>query len=242
MYIALDENNERVDINNVVSGKTYYCPVCREQLLIRKGQIRKHHFAHLKENECTDSWKHDMTEWHLNWQECFPIENREIVMRSEDEIHRTDIFTGETVIEFQHSPMSPEEFKERNEFYNDLGYKVIWVFDLTDEYSKGRIRCDEICGFIYFEWNIMGVPNPHKGKEKVFEKYDILNNRVEVFLQIADKDEKKAMVHVGKYAKSYWNKHSGWSFSRFPTQRFYSKDDFLKFVDGTFDNQENGWD
>ena len=41
------------------------------------------------------------------------------------------------VYEFQHSPLSPEELDDRNAFYNSLGYKVIWIFDLFDQYENG---------------------------------------------------------------------------------------------------------
>ncbi len=241
MYIALNDNNERIDIDHVEAGKKYYCPVCHEPLLIRKGQIKKHHFAHLRDTECTDSWKHDMTEWHFSWQECFPVENREIIMRIGGAIHRTDVFIEGTVIEFQHSPMSPEEFKERNDFYNSLGHKVVWVFDLIEEYNKGRIKYSEYNGFIDFEWNTWLVPNRHKGKEKVFKKYDIINGQIEVFLQINDKENEKAMVHVSNNAKKNWNQYQGWSFTRFPTRRWYSKNNFLSYIKGTLDNQENDW-
>ena len=239
MYIALNENDERVDIKHVITGEIYYCPVCHESLLIRRGQVKQHHFAHKKDTQCKDSWKHDMTEWHYSWQECFPIENREIVMRSGDVIHRTDVFTNGTVIEFQHSPMSPEEFKERNEFYNSLGYKVVWVFDLIDEYNKGRIRCSECNGYIYFEWNTLLVPNPHKGKEKVFNKYDIINGQIEVFLQIDDKENEKAMVCVSKKTKLNWKPYSVWSFTRFPSRRWYSKNDFISYIEDTLDGLED---
>ena len=44
-----------------------------------------------------------------------------------------DVLINGYVIEFQHSPISRDEIKERNEFYTNCGYKVIWVFDANDK-------------------------------------------------------------------------------------------------------------
>ena len=48
--------------------------------------------------------------------------------------HIADIFIpkANTVIEFQHSPISFEDFNERNRFYTDCGYRLVWVFDATN--------------------------------------------------------------------------------------------------------------
>ena len=45
------------------------------------------------------------------------------------------------VIEFQHSPITAEEFNVRNQFYLTYGKKVIWIFDLSEEFEDGRIDC-----------------------------------------------------------------------------------------------------
>lgn len=43
------------------------------------------------------------------------------------------------VIEFQHSPISAEEFDERNKFYTSIGKKVVWIFDVQEKYETGRL-------------------------------------------------------------------------------------------------------
>lgn len=47
--------------------------------------------------------------------------------------HRADVLINNYVIEFQHSPISREEFNARNWFYSYCGYKIIWVFDMSDK-------------------------------------------------------------------------------------------------------------
>ena len=97
----------------------------------------------MKYSEC-DSWNYDMSEWHRNWQSRFPIENREVVVVNKNgEKHRADILINKTVIEFQHSRMSSDEFWERNDFYLKSRYEIVWLFDLTEAYESRRIHIYE---------------------------------------------------------------------------------------------------
>ena len=139
MVTAHDENGNNVNIEDAEKGHSYYCPVCGGQLIVKQGEIRDWHFAHVS-GECEDSWNYDMSEWHLAWQEKFPKECREITITHNGEKHRADVLVGKTVVEFQHSPMSCWEFRERNRFYTKAGYKIVWIFDFQDEYYDDKIR------------------------------------------------------------------------------------------------------
>ena len=55
--------------------------------------------------------------------------------------HRADVRACGYVVEFQNSPISCEEFNERNWFYNAIGCKVVWVFNFIDAYSNERMEC-----------------------------------------------------------------------------------------------------
>ena len=133
MYIALDEQNNRITAEDAHKEQIYRCPICEQKLELKKGSSRRHHFAHWKSLACSDDWSSDMSEWHLSWQEQFPIECREVVVEHEGKRHRADILIEEhkIVIEFQHSSLSPEEFQKRNQFYIDCGYNVVWLFDMS---------------------------------------------------------------------------------------------------------------
>ncbi len=66
--------------------------------------------------------------WHCNWKLAFPPEFREKSFFSEIQncFHRADIHTPcGTTIEFQHSPISLQELRSREDFYPNL----IWVVD-----------------------------------------------------------------------------------------------------------------
>lgn len=151
MFIALDANKNRISIENATKENQYFCPICGAPLTIRATDSLavRTHFAHKRGTECLDNWTHDMSEWHLNWQQQFPVENREVVIEKNGVKHRADIFINNTVIEFQHSPITADEIAERNNFYLDCGYQVIWVFDATDKvkntvgHSIDPMKCGE---------------------------------------------------------------------------------------------------
>lgn len=142
MLFAIDKDGNRVYIENTHVRQEYFCPECGEKLVLKKGQIRTHHFAHPSHSECTDSWHYDMSDWHINWQSKFPLETQEIVKVKDGQKHRADVLIDDkkVVYEFQHSPLSAEEFEDRNNFYNSLGYKVIWIFDVSEQYENGNIK------------------------------------------------------------------------------------------------------
>ncbi len=72
-----------------------------------------------------------MSEWHIAWQELFPVEQREVVVKGEGKWLRADVLREQQreVIEFQHTVINRETFIKRNEFYTSLKYKIIWLFD-----------------------------------------------------------------------------------------------------------------
>ncbi len=128
MQIGFNSNKERVHIRDAKHDGAYYCPSCNAPLIQRRGEIKAAHFAHASGHLCSDDWKYEMSEWHLEWQNRYPDECIEVVMEN----HRADVFVNEAVIEFQHSPMSPSEFEERNTFYTSFGYPLVWLFDERD--------------------------------------------------------------------------------------------------------------
>lgn len=134
MFFAFDENRQKVNVNNATKDHQYFCPICGECLSIRAmdSLAMKAHFAHKRGTMC-DDWDHDMSEWHCTWQEKFPEEYREVVVENNGVKHRADILINNTVIEFQHSPITAEELKRRNDFYLSCGYNIVWVFDATNQ-------------------------------------------------------------------------------------------------------------
>ena len=135
MIVALDKDFNRIHIENAVAKQECYCPSCGACLFQRKGQLRRHHFAHMPGHVCTDTWasQYDMSDWHYEWQNSFPKQNQEVLLQLGETKHRADVLIGRAVTEFQHANMSAKTFSDRNTFYFNLGYKVIWVFDLLEQ-------------------------------------------------------------------------------------------------------------
>lgn len=175
MFIALDCDKNIVEIINATKEHKYYCPSCGEELIIKAKEsvAVKPHFAHKKGTDC-DDFSHDMSEWHLNWQNQFPKECREVVVENSNEKHRADVLINNTVIEFQHSPITAEEIARRNSFYLSCGYNMIWLFDASGlikneiDNSLDPAKCSEND----FAW---------KRAKQQFAKP--LDSRVHVFIQ-----------------------------------------------------------
>lgn len=138
MFVANDKNGILIDVRDAIKGEEYFCRTCKSLVYVREGTQNAKHFAH-KARECTDSWHYDMSEWHLRMQSYFPLESREVVVKSGNKTHRADILIDKTVIEFQHSPISADEYQDRNDFFESLGYRIAWVFDVSQQYRVGDL-------------------------------------------------------------------------------------------------------
>ena len=115
---------------NAIPGARGKCPACNADVIAKCGQIISWHWAHIA-SDC-DPWSEPMTKWHSDWQNRFPSAWREVVLGA----HRADIKVPDgPVIEFQHSSISVEEIREREDFYRQM----IWVYDARDAFDSGRI-------------------------------------------------------------------------------------------------------
>lgn len=151
MLIANDKENNRLYANSGVRYKECYCPVCGEALTHRIGQFKAPHFAHKKDSNCAyGKDKDSKSPWHIHMQELFPPETLEV--RFSDPAtgelkHIADVFLKEsnTVIEFQKSPISAQDFVSRTLFHIQAGRRIVWVFDESKEGEEfGRLRrCED---------------------------------------------------------------------------------------------------
>ncbi len=155
MEIAINEKGERI---NAMPNKVAKCPICNKDVISKCGNIKVWHWAHKVGEDC-DSFSEPETEWHIGWKNMFPKENREVILKEgfwdkesyhwadANKKHRADIFINNLVIEFQNSPISSEEIKEREKFYN----KMIWVLNGINLCSGLEFR-KFVNGIITFRW------------------------------------------------------------------------------------------
>lgn len=136
MYVALDKNNNLVSIEEANKFKLYYCPSCKGRLIVKKGDIKIHHFAHKSKEEC-DNWD-EMSVWHKDWQNQFDIKYREVSLGE----HRADIcIDNNTVVEFQNSYLNVQEWNKRIEFYSK-NHNLIF---LVNNHNKKNISLTKYC-------------------------------------------------------------------------------------------------
>lgn len=119
-------NDLRTEANR---GSKGLCPFCGSELIAKCGEQKINHWAHKATRLC-DSWWEPETIWHRSWKNQFPEEWQENALIDEKtgEKHIADIRTAQgLVIEFQHSFITPEERKSREQFYDNL----VWVVNGT---------------------------------------------------------------------------------------------------------------
>jgi len=99
-----------------------HCPLCREPVLSKCGEIVDWHWAHVVGGDC-DPWSEPETPWHRWWKERAPVAWREVTVGE----HRADIRRPDdrVVIELQHSPITADEIRTREAFYGHM----VWLLD-----------------------------------------------------------------------------------------------------------------
>lgn len=129
-------NDEKTDPQPKLHG---HCPHCGEEVISKCGRVKIWHWAH-KSREVCDPWWENETEWHRAWKDNFPKEWQEISALDPEtrETHIADVKTSHgLVVEFQHSPMPPEEMAAREHFYGNM----IWIVDgLRSEFDLSYFR------------------------------------------------------------------------------------------------------
>jgi hypothetical protein len=141
MFFAVDSEGKRFHASEESIPEHLYCPECKEPVSHREGEHRRWHFAHRPGSTCTYGRDKDYNhEWHIRMQEYFPIQTREyrFVDSETNEIHIADVFIADDniVLEFQHSPISDDEFLKRTAFHLKEGRKVVWLFDESETNPK----------------------------------------------------------------------------------------------------------
>jgi competence protein CoiA len=121
MLYALNGYGEKVPATP--KGRAF-CPVCRCDVIAKCGSKIARHWAHKHCSAC-DPWPEE-TAWHVAWKSIIKESRCEVIIQRSGRIHRADIVGNRnTVIELQHSSISPVELHDRERYYG----KMIWVFD-----------------------------------------------------------------------------------------------------------------
>jgi len=127
------------------SDSQAYCPLCKGKLTAKKGKIKVWHYAHKVESNCQTKPE---TDWHREWKGHFYSNYREVIVQKNGRKKIADVKLHESVIEFQHSPISVEEIADRERFYE----KMFWVFDLRKQYDNGQFELRFNNEYVTFRW------------------------------------------------------------------------------------------
>ena len=102
MFKAIDVGGIEFNIDETQQNIQYYCPVCKKEVIVKakRSQSVAAHYAHRRKQDC-DTFSHDMSEWHKQWQARFPLRNREVPLPFDHPCHRAVVLAFVYVIEFQ---------------------------------------------------------------------------------------------------------------------------------------------
>lgn len=81
MYYALNDKGVLIGASEASKEDAYHCSCCEDSLILRKGNIMSPHFAHKSSVDC-DTFTHDMSDWHKEWQLQFPEVTREVHIKA----------------------------------------------------------------------------------------------------------------------------------------------------------------
>ncbi len=127
-------------------GASGSCPFCGSGVIAKCGRVNAWHWAHECREDC-DPWHDGETEWHRRWKRRFPKESTEKTLVWGDVRHIADLWLPNSiVVEFQHSPLTVEEIREREAFYG----RMVWIFDVSDCRERFHFRRRD--GYVTFRW------------------------------------------------------------------------------------------
>ena len=119
------------------------CPNCGKELLAKTGEIVTWHWSHFADHDC-DPWNEGESEWHLGWKTKATEDRCEVVMGN----HRADIVSPcGHVIELQHSSLTPEQVRKREEHYG----KMVWMIDGSE--FRDRLEFWKHDTYWTFKWS-----------------------------------------------------------------------------------------
>lgn len=138
MHFAL-LNGVRVEPEKGLDGAV--CPICKQPVRARCGEVRVKHWAHKSVIGC-DLWKESETTWHREWKNLFG-DLQEQMHEKDGTRHMADVKTQDgTIVEFRHGPIDLEGIRTREAFF---GESMFWVVDCAAEQKKSRFCSNLDC-------------------------------------------------------------------------------------------------
>lgn len=149
MLTALNKKKQKVIGWEAKKEDIYFCPSCEEKLILRQGEIKVHHFAHIAETQC--QYKINETEEHL-WMEkklyqkfvnSNLYKDAELEYRIGNQIADIYLINGNNrkiAVECQISNLDIAEFRRKTAYYSYQGIYSLWIFSGNSELEKRFIK------------------------------------------------------------------------------------------------------
>ena len=197
-------------------GAKGVCPACGETVIAKCGSIKVHHWSHQSNSNC--KYKENKGEWHLKWQMQFEDDWQECQIKNPNtnEINIADIKTQNGfVIEFQHSSISEEERKARENFYCEKQYGncgMIWVVDgsrLKNDWirfnNKHQLPTQWLNSKVPVVFDFLGLEQTEQNNSKKKKLYYILPQDKQKYFTI-DRDKFIKIIQQDRIKVFFHNK------------------------------------
>lgn len=151
MIVAL-EQGQRIEASAAQRGPKFTCPNCKAPVILKKGRVLTHHFAHKPPTACT--WAVGETAAHMKAKNALCEAFRQSGRQAEVEVEilstsgdrRADVVVwssdGKTRVAFeiQHQPLSFEGIEQRTRGYIAASVPVLWMGLLSAKAIDGAGR------------------------------------------------------------------------------------------------------
>lgn len=148
MYAAMNLNGELIYARELERGYSldnqWFCPDCRQEVIVKKSKKQKYFFSHLNVCHSEDLDRviiNTETDSHMRTKEIFynALQDTELTIQIEypiDSINQiADIYVEDylkqnrMVIEYQHTPISAKLIHQRHKKYLSFSNRSIWLID-----------------------------------------------------------------------------------------------------------------
>lgn len=171
---ALDHESKLVLASSAIRKHDYQCIECLERVRLRGGTHRQKHFYHLEPNPHCCLHGKGMVHLQIQFLLHNQIPDGECQLECRfPEINRiADVawLKQKVIFEIQCSPISADEVRQRNEDYELLGLKVVWILH-DNQYNKWRLSPAEevLQNSSHYFTNVDG-----EGKGYFYDQFDFV--------------------------------------------------------------------
>ena len=133
------------ELQRLKQQQSFFCPQCKEQLLLKAGQIKIPHFAHQKNSECDSLFSEGESAAHLLGKQQLFHHFSNLQLRTVLEPYlpqlqqRPDLLltfkNRQYAVEFQCSPIAKPSFQQRTSGYLHANITPIWILHTPDKFK-----------------------------------------------------------------------------------------------------------